>query len=91
METGTQKKPEPLTRPSTNLRVNQICISGLDTAHWKFAITTEENFQYQWMLIQQIWYTQVKNQKNMAWTNNLKEIITCIGLTVSQDINSNQK
>ena len=34
---------------------------------------------------------QFDNQQNMAWTNNSKEIRTCIGITVYQEIKNNKK
>ena len=52
MEKYPIKKPAPLPQPSTNLQGKQICMYGLDTAHWWFEIIPEEKNQDQWMLIQ---------------------------------------
>ena len=49
-------------------------MSSLDTSHRQFANTPEDKFQDQWALIQWMKYTQVNNQQNKAWTNNLKDI-----------------
>ena len=46
------KNPHPCHYLPQSCVGKQIHISGLDMSHWKFTITTEENFQYQWMLIQ---------------------------------------
>ena len=48
---STNAQPEPYPQPSSNLWGKQICISGLDTAHRQFVITTKYKFQDQWMLI----------------------------------------
>ena len=50
-------------------------MSVLDTAHWQFANTLEDKFQYQWTHIQLIWYTQGINQQNRAWTKNLVDVL----------------
>ena len=41
------QKPGPSPKPSTNLQGGQICMSGLDMAHWKFDNKPEKWFQYQ--------------------------------------------
>ena len=69
------QKLSPSPRPSKSLRSNQIHMSGLDMSHWQFAITPEDRLQDQWMLIKWIWYTQVNNQQNKSWANNLKDIL----------------
>ena len=41
------QKPESSLQPTTNMQGKQIHMSGLDTAHWKFANTPKANFQDQ--------------------------------------------
>ena len=69
------QKPEPSPQPSKNLQGKQIRMSGLDTAHWQFAIPPEDRLQDEWTPIQWIWYTQFNNQQNKYWTNNLKHVL----------------
>ena len=52
LTTTSEKKLAPSPRPSTNLCWEQIHMSCLYAAHWKFANTPEDKFQDQWMLIQ---------------------------------------
>ena len=40
-----KKKTAPSPRPSTKVLGKQICMSGLNTAHWKYSNTTEDKFQ----------------------------------------------
>ena len=68
----TEPSPSPL--PSKNLWGEQRCMSSLDTANRQFANIPKDKFKDQWALIQWMKYTQVKNQQNKAWTNNLKYI-----------------
>ena len=42
----------PPPQPSSSLQGKKIRLSSLDTAHWQFAITSKDNFQYQCTLIQ---------------------------------------
>ena len=49
------QKPAPSSQPPTSLWRKQIHMSGLNTSNWKFSITPNDMFQYQWMLIQLIW------------------------------------
>ena len=49
-QTCLKIQPASSPRPSTNLKGKQTRLSGLDTAHIKFAITPGDKFQYQWML-----------------------------------------
>ena len=46
------QKTAPSPQPYTNLQGKQIGMLGLDTSHWKSAITLEDKFQDQLMLIQ---------------------------------------
>ena len=75
MTTGAIKNNSPYPWPSKTLGGEQIHMSRLDTAHWQFSITPEDKLQYQWTLIQYIWYTQVNNQQKKARMNNLKGIL----------------
>ena len=75
MTTSMNNQTAPFPRPSTNLQGKQSCMPSLDTAHRQFDNTPKDKFQDQWELIQWMQYTQVKNQQNKAWTNNLKDIL----------------
>ena len=55
MQTNMNTQPGPLTRPSTNLRRNQTCMSSLDTDHIQFSNTPEDKFQDQNMMIRLMW------------------------------------
>ena len=66
---------EPSTRPSTSLCEKQIFIPVLDTVWKQFSITHEEKYQDQWMLIQLMQNTQIKNQQRKSWVMNLKDIL----------------
>ena len=49
--TSTITKLTPLSRPSTNLQGNEICMSNFYTDHRQFETTPEDKFQYQLILI----------------------------------------
>ena len=66
----------------------QICMSGLDTAQWKFSITSEDKFKYQWILIPYLRYRKVNNQQNKAWTKNLKYILDKINQLKQTSMNT---
>ena len=69
------QKSAPSPQSSTNLQEKQIRMSGLDTAQSQFSNTTKEKFQDKWTQTQWIWYTQVNNQQNKAWTDSLRDIL----------------
>ena len=50
-------------------------MSGLDMAQSQFSNTTKEEFQDKLIQTQWIWYTQVNNQQNKAWTDSLRGIL----------------
>ena len=56
----------PLPGPSTNLRGEQMLMSGLDTTHRQFSNTPEDKFQDQWTMIQSMWTgNSIINNSNM--------------------------
>ena len=69
------QKLSPSPQPSTNLQEKQIRMSGLDMAQSQFSNTTKEEFQDKLTQTQWIWYTQVNNQQNKAWTDSLRDIL----------------
>ena len=53
------QKLAPLPQPSTNLREEQIFMSGLDTAQWKFLTHPRTSFRINWH-----WYNKYDTHKS---------------------------